>query len=587
MKSPQQLSQEIIDIIKATGNYFVGNTSGMSNDGTVNVYHPKGYSISAIAANPISSGEVIVFNVNGVWYAFGEQRTVIKQDILIQRKSRAIVDNDYPVITLFGRIRNNSQTLGIGTNQLKKQLIFSNNSLEVETDNISGYITNNGKNKYSIFYQNILPSGSTEIVAIVNKAKSIINIADFNGIYIGDNVWVDGKSKVVRSCVLEDYSSQMMEEYYPPVEVNYPALRKTFPTYNFKFFGDGGYCEETVEQLTTEWDEIELEGSISRYPKETYRSTVSGTAVILRFKDCVITQELGLIGDVEFYGYITLVNWGNSLTTVTQNRIYIVSPTINTDLNIAPLSLTANLDQPGISDVVPPVNVNIGTTFSYKYNYETIGFNGRDLDITTNLTSPIPIMMAKRIDNTIYLIKAQANLTTTLSNNGVKYDYFREESLINQNVEVLVSMVITSSKKILTVPSFGLNQIMPDTGSFHVFHKCVSEYYGYGTSLSTTNNYIEGYSQTFPVNFQRSFDLPLKKLNFIKNKFYFVLKDTNHDDSDFTMEHTGKFVEIWNLSDNGDIRFETIKKFDSYPDTYRETDTTSYRFHSASYYPVQ
>lgn len=103
MKSPQQLSQEIIDIIKATGNYFVGNTSGMSNDGTVNVYHPKGYSISAIAANPISSGEVIVFNVNGTWYAFGEQRTVIKQDILIQRKSRAAIVNEvHSVITLIG-----------------------------------------------------------------------------------------------------------------------------------------------------------------------------------------------------------------------------------------------------------------------------------------------------------------------------------------------------------------------------------------------------------------------------------------------------------------------------------------------------
>lgn len=100
MKTPQQLSQEIIDIIKATGNYFVGNTSGMSNDGTVNVYHPKGYSISAIAANPISSGEVIVFKVNDTWYAFGEQRTIVKQDVLIQRKSSSSDEVIYPVITL-------------------------------------------------------------------------------------------------------------------------------------------------------------------------------------------------------------------------------------------------------------------------------------------------------------------------------------------------------------------------------------------------------------------------------------------------------------------------------------------------------
>jgi hypothetical protein len=149
-------------------------------------------------------------------------------------------------------------------------------------------------------------------------------------------------------------------------------------------------------------------------------------------------------------------------------------------------------------------------------------------------------------------------------------------------------MVITESKKILAIPSFGLNQIVPDTGSFHVFYRCLSADSGeIGTALGAVfDYYIDGYSPTFPSNFQFSFDLILKKLNFVKNKFYFVLKDTNHDDADFTMEHTGKFVEIWKLFDNGDIRFETIKKFDSYPDIYRETDTTSYRFHSASYYPI-
>lgn len=164
MKSPQQLSQEIIDIIKATGNYFVGNTSGMSNDGTVNVYHPKGYSISAIAANPISSGEVIVFNVNGIWYAFGEQRTVIKQDILIQRKSRAIVDNDYSVITLIGveGLGNSGLLPGTGNHTEfwltggrygQKRIDNLNDSLnryDARYSANTGFITNLGNGKYYV-----------------------------------------------------------------------------------------------------------------------------------------------------------------------------------------------------------------------------------------------------------------------------------------------------------------------------------------------------------------------------------------------------------------------------------------------------
>jgi hypothetical protein len=163
MKSPQQLSQEIIDIIKATGNYFVGNTSGMSNDGTVNVYHPKGYSISAIAANPISSGEVIVFKVNDIWYAFGEQRTVIKQDILIQRKSRAIVVN-HSIITLIGVEGLGNSGLLPGTGNHTEFWLTGGRYREKRIDNLNdtsnrydsrysantGFITNLGNGKYYV-----------------------------------------------------------------------------------------------------------------------------------------------------------------------------------------------------------------------------------------------------------------------------------------------------------------------------------------------------------------------------------------------------------------------------------------------------
>ena len=153
MKSPQQLSQEIIDIIKATGNYFVGNTSGMSNDGTVNVYHPKGYSVSAIAANPISSGEVIVFNVNGTWYAFGEQRTVVKEDILVLRKSRAR-DEENSVKTIFGiyNSNNNVTTFYLGGDRTSQKLATVMESRFV-TRFVAAGVTN-GKNSYSLIQLN-------------------------------------------------------------------------------------------------------------------------------------------------------------------------------------------------------------------------------------------------------------------------------------------------------------------------------------------------------------------------------------------------------------------------------------------------
>jgi hypothetical protein len=190
MKSPQQLSQEIIDIIKATGNYFVGNTSGMSNDGTVNVYHPKGYSISAIAANPISSGEVIVFNVNGTWYAFGEQRTVVKQDILILRKSRAIADDDYYVTVLYS-IRNGTiNNLYIGGDRGRQLL----NILELRSTVTRGFITNLGRKEYScdaiIFGNNINnifhKSRSSKI--LLNNTTEVFNTKRLT--FVGNGIWV-------------------------------------------------------------------------------------------------------------------------------------------------------------------------------------------------------------------------------------------------------------------------------------------------------------------------------------------------------------------------------------------------------------
>lgn len=248
MKSPQQLSQEIIDIIKATGNYFVGNTSGMSNDGTVNVYHPKGYSISAIAANPISSGEVIVFNVNGIWYAFGEQRTVIKQDILIQRKSksRAIVNEVHSVITLiqsdltrYSKPEGNKDIeywLTGGKYTLKRiatdpTLGFNNSEAFVYYDGSDAFLQSSGNGKYlaatrshekpDINYGGAINrSYSRNIFTIQKEDKSVSKItSDFYGnfAYLGNGIY---------QSFIEDGIGQILNKVPKWVSIPGAAMRK-------------------------------------------------------------------------------------------------------------------------------------------------------------------------------------------------------------------------------------------------------------------------------------------------------------------------------------------------------------------------
>lgn len=91
MKNEEQLAQEIIKIMKASSQFFVGNAAGMNSDDTVNVRHPKGYSVNAIAGNAVRSGQVSVFqdNASGNWYAFtNNESTLDREDVAIFRRSK-------------------------------------------------------------------------------------------------------------------------------------------------------------------------------------------------------------------------------------------------------------------------------------------------------------------------------------------------------------------------------------------------------------------------------------------------------------------------------------------------------------------
>lgn len=242
MKTPQQLSQEIIDIIKATGNYFVGNTSGMNNDGTVNVYHPKGYSISAIAANHISSGEVVVFKVNDQWYAFGEQRAIVKQDILIQRKSRQNIQLVYSVITLIAADLvnetkpNNADSefwLTGGKFSLKRipTLDYPLNH-KLDQDYRDGFILNLGNKKYLASTRTYDQQPDFSLLWKYRTVKNDVlvgneitidgNVIGRNFEYLGNGIWQSTVSTGI-GIIIDAYNTTIAKNQ-TPIIVSYEVL---------------------------------------------------------------------------------------------------------------------------------------------------------------------------------------------------------------------------------------------------------------------------------------------------------------------------------------------------------------------------
>ena len=608
MKSPQQLSQEIIDIIKATGNYFVGNTSGMSNDGTVNVYHPKGYSISAIAANPISSGEVIVFNVNGVWYAFGEQRTVIKQDILIQRKSRAIVSDDYPVITLFGKviIADNNQILSIGGNQPKKQIKINNQLITVpfgEDDNSSetyticnGYIVNLNKKEYAAFfdwnygYPFYHPDNpNVTYISIINNIKTEIVAGRFAS-YLGYGLWTNESSLVIRNGVLTDYSASnsIVEN-----EIN-PLL-----TYN-----DYIITRNTWEGVFTfKRQVIDYEVSIQNVLlSESYKDNLNGYAPVLNFEKHYIKQSISCEREsyrspgTQFVDFITrfpaFTELSNSFSIV--NKETSATQPLNSDDFL--IARFQEIENSFGGSVTYPTSKNPGTTFGFTVIVSS-SFNSGYLN-------NLPVMSVFYIDDGFYFIKANI---TNVSNTTVSSTYV-EQVIVNglpkiafRRVLTVIMTIVSHSKKLKSLPSFDQATVVSDNGSFHCFYLTM----GLKSPLFTFGNYfltkqtmkpiaytpltffVDGdlaesfatlgggvfnprYLHYLPSNF-------LKNLNFVNNRFYNVI-------------NFGKSVEIWKLETNGDIKFEkiidNIEYYDAKGLNRRETGVSYPRFYSYSYYPI-
>lgn len=168
MKSERQLSEELIKIILASSDYFVGIARGLKADGTVNVAHPQGYSVSAIAATPMTSSRTVTaFRVGSQWYAFGEINTVVNESVLLFRKSKPRGEKIYPVKTIFG-IRNSEKLIFyLGGDRQSKEIIQLNKS---ETSVVFGYVNNFGKNKfYSYINYRNLPTNT--FFVCINKNR--------------------------------------------------------------------------------------------------------------------------------------------------------------------------------------------------------------------------------------------------------------------------------------------------------------------------------------------------------------------------------------------------------------------------------
>lgn len=614
MKSPQQLSQEIIDIIKATGNYFVGNTSGMNNDGTVNVYHPKGYSVSAIAANPISSGEVIVFKVNDIWYAFGEQRTVVKQDILIQRKSRAIAVSNYPVITLFGKviIEEANQTLSIGGNQPKKQIKINNQLITVPFGEnyispkiyviviCKGYIVNLKQKKYAAFFNWTYdhPFPNATYISIINNIKTEIVASRFTwylgyGLWIGSNADSEYFSFAIVNGVLTDYSASN----------SYIVENKVHP---FLIYNDCITTYNTWEGVFTfERRVIGYEVSTGSFglASESYKERLNGYAPVLNFEKHYIKQSISCERefDIIIKGPFLTISPGftelsNSFSIVNKETSA-TQPLNSDDFFIAAFNGIGG--SPGGS-VTYPTSKNPGTTFSFTVIVSS-SFNS---DYLNNL----PVMGIFYLEDGYYLIKGNiTNVSNTVSS------IYVEQVIVNGLPEIAfrrvltVTMTIVShSKKLKTFPSFinpAISErsiVFSDNGSFHCFYMAMgfrfSNYFYIGNFFTKQTMKpivyaplavsVAASSASPPSNILTSlYHLPsdfLKNLNFVNNRFYNVI-------------NSGKSLETWKLETNGDIKFEKIIDNIEYYDAKglshktidedQETIVSFPRFYSYSYYP--
>lgn len=280
MKSERQLSEELIKIILASSDYFVGVARGLKADGTVNVAHPQGYSVSAIAATPMTSSRTVTaFRVGSQWYAFGKINTVVNESVLLFRKSKPRGEKIYPVKTIFG-IRNRSTFtyLGyyLGGDRNSKLL---NNQIPNNVFLSSLQITNYGKNRFNIYGINFYgfltdPSPGDFFVIVDDKEIKIANnnpnTTILSGTYSGNKLLLSyGQNTQTASLPLQGIIKNNVTNYVysrsalRPVIVHNPDNPENYP-YGWTYFNDpqgfsdeydydleiGSYFEETPTTLT-------------------------------------------------------------------------------------------------------------------------------------------------------------------------------------------------------------------------------------------------------------------------------------------------------------------------------------------------
>lgn len=578
MKTPQQLSQEIIDIIKATGNYFVGNTSGMSNDGTVNVYHPKGYSISAIAANPISSGEVIVFKVNDTWYAFGEQRTVVKQDVLIQRKLRASSDVIYPVITLFSidqtfenSFEKETRRIYLGGNKISKRMTARNgeeiefidipfkiNGNLVLSSNVKGFISN--KN----IYFNYKTDNSNIFLSIIQGQKYLVSLDGVIGTpentrkmyvgtkYLGDGVWESPEWNVTNQIVIDTPAQVEVAPGWNTHRVNQVVtgnhtvvVNSVIQNYSYNETAIYAFALNRI-QFTREYqtwngsykESVELTGVTlqSNIPGTPYRLSWLDkwdiNAPFLNFKTAYFLQE--------FKANVTFSTEGGSLGnpylppepriyTQEVNKIKLISKNINT-----PGREINSDDFVRVKSYTLESELTINS-ISLTLYIEITNYSGNIQEFQSDFMIGMPILFSRAIELDNYLI--YGNISSASINFLPSPD--------------VLTITISITKKVKRPCSF--QGLLSNNGSFY------SYYYKNNPPVNFMCKQI--FADGEPNLFRQYFDSEsVVRLDSLKgNEIYSVISSRRDLEGKILGEiYNTVYIEVWKITEDGKILYSNL-----------------------------
>lgn len=528
----------------------------------------------------------------------GSSNSEGRKNIINSKRSRLkpTIDPQYPVITLFGNviIANNNQILGIGGNQPKKQIKINNQLITVPFgENVfssktyvicNGYIVNLKQKKYAAFFDwayghpfSHPDNPNVTYISIINNIKTEI-VADRFASYLGYGLWVwsNSLSLVIRNGVLTDYSASDSSVEF---NVDSRLVYKDYTIVRNSWEGIFTFKRKVIEYEVNSSDIVTF---------ARYKNTLDGYAPILNFEKHYIKQSISCedewyhLTDWNYHRPLSNTELSNSFSLV--NKETSATQPLNSDdffIAVFPRIVSAG------GSVTYPTSKDPGTTFGFKFRFPT-SFNPAFL-------ANLPVIGVFYINDGHYFIKA--NITNTLITTTQTFK------------ELTVTMTIVShSKKLKSLPSFGQATVVSDNGSFHCFYIAMvlqNPKHHYNTSFSVlfdvftkqTMNPIAYAPLAFSVrnvalatlggHFNNNFlhflaSYFLKNLNFVNNRFYNVI-------------NFGKSVEIWKLETNGDIKFEKIIDDIEYYDAKglprgirdSENNIISYpRFYSYSYYPI-